>query len=45
MQIEISLNDITKRLEVAPDEMLADALRKIGMLSIRKGCDTSCCGL
>ena len=45
MQIEISLNDITTRLEVAPDEMLADALRKIGMLSIRKGCDTSCCGL
>jgi len=45
MQIEISLNDKTKWIEVAPDEMLADALRKTGMLSIRKGCDTSCCGL
>ena len=45
MQIEVSLNEKKYRLEVAPDEMLADALRKIGMLSIRQGCDTSCCGL
>ena len=45
MQIEVSLNEKKYRLEVSPDEMLADALRKIGMLSIRQGCDTSCCGL
>lgn len=45
MQIEVSLNEKKCCLEVAPDEMLADALRKIGMLSIRQGCDTSCCGL
>lgn len=45
MQIEVYLNEQHKVLEVAPDEMLADVLRKIGMLSIRKGCDTSCCGL
>ena len=45
MQIEVSLNEKKYRLEVAPDEMLADALRRIGMLSIRQGCDTSCCGL
>jgi len=24
---------------------LADSLRKYGLLSVRKGCDTSCCGL
>jgi carbon-monoxide dehydrogenase small subunit len=45
MQIEVTLNSKLRRIEVSPDEMLADVLRKIGMLSIRKGCDTSCCGL
>lgn len=45
MQIELTLNSKLRRIEVCPDEMLADVLRKIGMLSIRKGCDTSCCGL
>ncbi|HWR28509.1 MAG TPA: 2Fe-2S iron-sulfur cluster-binding protein [Negativicutes bacterium] len=45
MQIEIALNGKKNVLNVEPDEMLADALRKIGMLSIRQGCDTSCCGL
>jgi aerobic carbon-monoxide dehydrogenase small subunit len=45
VQIEIALNGKSRRLEVSADEMLADALRKIGMFSIRQGCDTSCCGL
>jgi len=45
MQIAIKLNGKQTLLEAAPDEMLADVLRKIGMLSIRQGCDTSCCGL
>lgn len=45
MQIELTLNSKLRRIEVSPDEMLAEVLRKIGMLSIRKGCDTSCCGL
>lgn len=45
MQIDFILNEKRCCIEVAPDEMLADALRKIGMLSIRQGCDTSCCGL
>ena len=39
------LNDHPACLEVGADEMLADVLRKHGQLSIRKGCDTSCCGL
>lgn len=45
MQIDFLLNDKNCTLTVTPDETLADALRNIGMLSIRKGCDTSCCGL
>ena len=45
MQIATIVNKKTFVLDVAPDEMLADALRRNGYLSIRKGCDTSCCGL
>lgn len=45
MQIEILINRMKTTLEVAPDDMLADVLRRAGMLSVRQGCDTSCCGL
>ena len=45
MRIATIVNKKTFVLDVAPDEMLADALRRNGYLSIRKGCDTSCCGL
>ena len=45
MQIELTLNDQQTVLEVAPDEFLAETLRRCGLLSIRKGCNTSCCGL
>ncbi|MHB1405405.1 MAG: (2Fe-2S)-binding protein [Desulfitobacteriaceae bacterium] len=45
MQIELTLNNKKVTLEVEKDEFLADTLRTFGMLSIRKGCDTACCGL
>lgn len=45
MQIEITLNNKKVTFEVEGNEFLADTLRAKGMLSIRKGCDTSCCGL
>jgi carbon-monoxide dehydrogenase small subunit len=45
MQVSFVLNEKDCCLEVAPDDMLANALRNIGVLSIRMGCDTSCCGL
>ncbi|AQS59175.1 (2Fe-2S)-binding protein [Desulforamulus ferrireducens] len=45
MQIEATINNQKMTLEVAPDELLSDALRARGFLSIRQGCDTSCCGL
>jgi len=45
MQIEFTLNDQPTVWDVSPDEFLADTLRKHGFLSIRKGCNTSCCGL
>ncbi len=45
MQIEVLLNNKKVLLEVDKDEFLADSLRDYGMLSVRKGCDTTCCGL
>lgn len=45
MQIEVILNDKPVTLIAEMDEFLADTLRRHGMLSIRKGCNTSCCGL
>jgi carbon-monoxide dehydrogenase small subunit len=45
MQIEININNRKTLLEVDCNEFLADTLRKHGMLSIRKACNTSCCGL
>ncbi|MEW6064232.1 (2Fe-2S)-binding protein [Desulforamulus profundi] len=45
MQIEVTLNDKKVTLEIENDEFLADTLRANEMLSIRQGCDTSCCGL
>lgn len=45
MQIEIMLNGVKTMLTVAADEFLSETLRRQGFLSVRKGCDTSCCGL
>lgn len=45
MQITFNLNNKKVSYEINGDEFLADALRAHGMLSIRKGCNTSNCGL
>lgn len=45
MEIAFILNDKPVRLLVEMDEFLAETLRRHGMFSIRKGCNTSCCGL
>jgi len=45
VQIETMINKKPVTLFIEKDEFLADTLRKYGMLSIRKGCNTSCCGL
>ena len=45
MQIEFSLNEKKVTWEVKNDELLADTLRSHGVFSVRKGCDTTCCGL
>ncbi|KAJ51900.1 carbon-monoxide dehydrogenase small subunit [Clostridium tetanomorphum] len=45
MQIDIIVNGKRHSLNVDKDEFLLDTLRKIGYLSVKRGCDTSCCGL
>lgn len=45
MQLEVMLNGKKVVLTAEKDEFLADTLRANGVLSIRKGCDTTNCGL
>jgi carbon-monoxide dehydrogenase small subunit len=45
MQIKVMINDKWETFDVQNDEFLADTLRSRGMLSVKKACETSCCGL
>ena len=45
MEIKVILNHKPVTLVGEKDEFLADILRNYGLLSIRKGCNTACCGL
>lgn len=43
--IELILNGKKIKEDVAPDEMLLDFVRRHGCLSVKRGCDTTNCGL
>ncbi len=45
MQIEVIINHQLVVLDVQPDDFLVDTLRRHGLYSVRRGCDTACCGL
>lgn len=45
MQIELTINDKKVTWEVDADDFLVDTLRAHGYLSVKKACNTSCCGL
>lgn len=45
MQIELMINGKKHDLKIDADEFLIDTLRNDGYLSVKRGCDTSCCGL
>lgn len=45
MEIDVKINGKNVHMEVSPEEFLSEALRRYGYLSIRRGCDTSSCGL
>jgi carbon-monoxide dehydrogenase small subunit len=45
MQIELNINGKKYRLNIHGDEFLLDTLRERGFLSVKRGCDTTNCGL
>lgn len=45
MEIKLTLNEKSISAQVEADTILLDLLRKKGCLSVKRGCDTSNCGL
>lgn len=45
MQINMILNGKRIQAQAEPDELLIDFVRKQGCLSVKRGCETSNCGL
>ncbi len=45
MQIELNINQRKYNLHINGDEFLLDTLRHRGFLSVKRGCDTTNCGL
>jgi aerobic carbon-monoxide dehydrogenase small subunit len=45
MRIKLLINNEEKFLEVNPGDFLLDTLRKANYLSVRRGCDTTNCGV
>lgn len=45
MEVAVVINNKEVTLQVTADEFLADTLRTYGIFSIRKGCNTTSCGL
>ncbi len=45
MKVEFNLNGRTRDFDVTPGEFLLDTLRSHNILSVKKGCDESTCGV
>ena len=45
MLITMNINGKKVDIDVTADEYLVDNLRRVGNLSVKRGCDTVCCGL
>jgi len=45
MKVTFQLNHHTETWDVSPNEYLLDTLRKHHILSVRRGCDTTSCGV
>ena len=45
MLVDLKINGKIKKVDIEPEEYLVDTLRKVGNLSVKRGCDTGCCGL
>ncbi len=45
MKVQLTINGYKKEIEVKPDEYLLDTLRNSNYLSVKRGCDSSSCGV
>jgi carbon-monoxide dehydrogenase small subunit len=45
MEVVLNVNNNVHHVLVDPDEMLLDTLRRLGYKSVKKGCDTTSCGI
>ena len=45
MEIMLTINKQKRKLLIEPDEYLLDTLRKAGIKSVKRGCDTTSCGM
>lgn len=45
MEIMLTINRQKRKLLIEPDEYLLDTLRKAGIKSVKRGCDTTSCGM
>ena len=45
MQIQFTLNDKPVSADIRPDTFLLDLVRSLGCTSVKRGCETSNCGL
>ena len=45
MLVELKVNGKKHKIDIEPEEYLVDTLRKVGNLSVKRGCDPGCCGL
>ena len=45
MELTFILNEKKITTEADADSMLIDVVREAGCLSVKRGCNTSCCGL
>ena len=45
MLLTLNVNGRKREISISADEYLLDVLRKLGYLSVKRGCDTGSCGL
>jgi len=45
VKIKCLINNEQKTIEILPGEMLIDTLHKLNITSVRRGCDTTSCGV
>ena len=45
MKIRFTLNGTNREIDIKPDMLLMDLVRQLGCYSVKRGCETSNCGL